>query len=187
MKAEDATKRATQAKVCGFSDFAALEAAMTTAANGYTYKVVHDPDAKGPPTKWGPTGEPPPLGPPPAVGTCRLHATNVFVHRYELRDRARPVAEVWDSGVVLKAPGFSFDGVAVGSRTDDVLRARGADKLTCNSTGIGNFCRFSRAGALEAPGIDYLVGGTIEQTLEGKAAVAFFRGKRIAGINFDRW
>jgi hypothetical protein len=175
---DGAAQIANDRPVCGFTDFAALDAAIVAAARGYTYQVQRPPGDR---TKWGPSGKPPPLGPPRAVGSCLLHATNVLVGRYELRDRSSPVAELWDTGLVLRVPGFAFDGVSVGTSAEHALPGvRGAHPLVCAPTGLGNFCRY---GEFDGTGIDYVIAGELDAELTGPAAIAFVRGKRIAGIN----
>jgi hypothetical protein len=167
----------TEPAPCGFTSFAALDAAAWEAARGYGYRA---PATHGP--KW-PDGTRPPLGPPPPVGTCLLHAIDPLITRYVVRDGARDIAQITLEGTLVLVPGIEVGGFIVGTSSDRVLERHPPDRfrLSCMQTSLGAMCRFAPADSDEQPKLWFLVEGEAP-TLEGIAAYDFFKHKPLRGV-----
>jgi hypothetical protein len=161
---------------CGFTEFAALDAAAWEAARGYNYEVERPAGVHGP--KW-PDGKPPPL----AVGTCLLHAIDPLITRYVVRDGKRDIAQITLEGTLVLVPGIQVGGFTVGSETDLVLERHPPDRfrLSCMQTGLGAMCMFAPTGSEEQPRLWFHVDGEAA-TLAGIAAYDFFKHKRLRGV-----
>jgi hypothetical protein len=145
---------------CGFTEFAAFDAASWKAAQNYTH------------------------GAPIVVGSCQLHAIDVQITRYVVRAGKRDIAQITMEGTLLLVAGLPVDGFEVGTSSDRVLERHPPDRfrISCTATALGNMCGFRPAFTDEEPKLQFVVDGSLRARLDGIAAYEFFRGKPIRGV-----